>query len=198
MSKSVATYIADGAPAPIDSWGWKNKALPAIHMPRGVSRLSLLLEEVRIEQLQQITEADAIAEGIEDSIDGGYCWPAGPTFHHAKSAYLAGWNTINAKAPAASNPWVWVLSFRVLEAQRVGRPVIFSAPMIRALLAGRKTQTRRILKSTGTDAPVVEPWEFSDGNFFSCATDGTSAIVKCPYGVPGNQLWVREGVRRTP
>jgi hypothetical protein len=67
LSRSVATYIADGAPAPIDSWPWKNRALPAIHMPRGVSRISLLLEEVSVEKLSDITEADAIAEGIVEA-----------------------------------------------------------------------------------------------------------------------------------
>lgn len=73
------------------------------------------------------------------------------------------------------------------------RPVLFSAPMVLALLAGTKTQTRRILKNTGTDAPVKEPWEdWGAGTFGSCATDGTSAIIHCPYGQPGDRLWVRE------
>lgn len=56
------------------------------------------------------------------------------------------------------------------------RPIIFSAPMIRALLEGRKTQTRRLLKDpvrmTGGDMPIPSR--------------------PCPYGVPGDRLWVRE------
>jgi len=71
------------------------------------------------------------------------------------------------------------------------RPILFSAPMVKALLAGTKTQTRRLLKDTGTAAPVEQPWEHHDGQFFSCATDGTSAIVQA-YAEPGDRLWVRE------
>ena len=46
------------------------------------------------------------------------------------------------------------------------RPILFSGPMVRAILDGKKTQTRRLIKW-----PVVGP---------------------CPYGVPGDRLWVRE------
>lgn len=60
---TVAEYIADGAVAPIDHWGWQNKALPAIHMPRGVCRLMLQITRIRCERLHAITEADARAEG---------------------------------------------------------------------------------------------------------------------------------------
>jgi hypothetical protein len=54
------------------------------------------------------------------------------------------------------------------------RPILFSAPMVLALLAGTKTQTRRLVKPQ----PVGE-W----------AAPGKTA---CPYGVPGDRLWVRE------
>lgn len=72
------------------------------------------------------------------------------------------------------------------------RGILFKDFLVRKILAGEKTQTRRLLKSTGTAAPVEEPWISDQGVFFSCATDGTSAIVKCPYGTPGDRLWVRE------
>ena len=54
------------------------------------------------------------------------------------------------------------------------RGIIFSAPMVRAILAGRKTQTRR---------EIVNPDRFS--NVRECA-------YLAPYGVPGDRLWVRE------
>lgn len=60
------------------------------------------------------------------------------------------------------------------------RPIIFSAPMVLALLAGRKTQTRRAVK--GRMLQVVE--ERMAGIPFEA--------VVCPYGVPGDRLWVRE------
>jgi hypothetical protein len=69
------------------------------------------------------------------------------------------------------------------------RPILFSAPMVRALLDGRKTQTRRIVKPQptyqGFDGP---PTYDSFGEFSYPAQRG----VKCPYGIPGDRLWVRE------
>lgn len=70
-----------------------------------------------------------------------------------------------------------------------GRPILFSAPMVRALLAGTKTQTRRALRpqpvdqSTGCDLP---------------AGARPDSLPACPYGVPGDRLWVREtwGLRK--
>lgn len=68
------------------------------------------------------------------------------------------------------------------------RPILFSAEMVRALLAGTKTQTRRIVKPQGailTDdlarALKVRP-----------PTSQNSPVVPCPFGQPGDRLWVRE------
>ncbi|CUJ54281.1 hypothetical protein [Achromobacter sp. 2789STDY5608628] len=66
------------------------------------------------------------------------------------------------------------------------RPILFTGPMVRAILAGNKTQTRRIAK------------EFA-------GRDGLDAILRrfpnqsgCPYGQPGDRLWVRESTHRRP
>ena len=59
------------------------------------------------------------------------------------------------------------------------RPILFSAPMVRALLAGTKTQTRRIVK-------VPKRFE----GFSSPAHAGVD--FGCPYGAVGDRLWVRE------
>jgi hypothetical protein len=64
------------------------------------------------------------------------------------------------------------------------RPIIFSAPMIRALLEGRKTQTRRFLKPQPIPALC---WDVPEGKYPS--PGGWSRI---PY-TPGDRLWVREG-----
>lgn len=80
------------------------------------------------------------------------------------------------------------------------RPIIFSAPMVRAILAGTKTQTRRIVRDyspgAGGDSPT---WRLlHDGRWYPIVEDGTphSSVrgggARCPYGAPGDRLWVRE------
>ena len=71
------------------------------------------------------------------------------------------------------------------------RPIIFGAPMIRAIFDGRKTVTRRLVtghdvieeRDDGTPWPYYTTWSHGD--------DG-SPWMACPYGVPGDWLWVRE------
>lgn len=88
------------------------------------------------------------------------------------------------------------------------RPILFSAPMVRALLAGSKTQTRRIVKFPAKWVPCLE--DEADaynhnrgygpvglhieprGRAITDATEGTYDVLTCPYGAPGDRLWVRE------
>lgn len=81
------------------------------------------------------------------------------------------------------------------------RPILFSAPMVRAILEGRKTQTRRVLKqATGPslsvgmsddDSGTAElSWLWGDGPGHD--VHETVKRVACPYGKPGDHLWVRE------
>ena len=75
------------------------------------------------------------------------------------------------------------------------RPILFSAPMVRALLDGSKTQTRRVAKHPlAVAAKYIQPYQFQT-EFDCIAWDGTSGIIHCPYGKPGDQLWVREAFR---
>jgi hypothetical protein len=66
-------------------------------------------------------------------------------------------------------------------------PIIFSGPMVRAILAGQKTQTRRVVKVRGGSDPVVV-----DGKVWKPARVDYSGYIQCPYGFPGDRLWVRE------
>lgn len=66
------------------------------------------------------------------------------------------------------------------------RPILFSAPMVRAILEGRKTQTRRIVKLT--DSGRVK----AVGSARNWHLDDPNAYLACPYGQPGDRLWVRE------
>jgi hypothetical protein len=74
---------------------WK----PSIHMFRKHSRIILEITGVRVERLQDISEAGAIAEGVSDILN-----PVG--------AYRELWESINGPASWAANPWVWVVEFK--------------------------------------------------------------------------------------
>ncbi len=95
----------------------KVKWHPSIHMPRAASRLTLEITGVRVERLNDISEADAIAEGAPTPTGrrGAYPAPwatakAGPTDY--RESYRALWKLIHGPGSWALNPWVWVISFR--------------------------------------------------------------------------------------
>lgn len=77
------------------------------------------------------------------------------------------------------------------------RPILFSGPMVRAILEGRKTQTRRVVKpqpfpDTCAGQPMVGHRDlaglFAPHVFGACM----AKLAPCPYGQPGDRLWVRE------
>ena len=74
------------------------------------------------------------------------------------------------------------------------RPILFSGPMVRAILAGHKTQTRRILRlPPGYEHGEVYGYEGCHNGLHALACDpGPSRAIRCPYGAPGDRLWVRE------
>lgn len=96
---------------------WKQDPRPSIHMPRLVSRLSLLVTSVRLERVQDITEEDAQAEGISEPAPahGEWCDPArGREGHWSYRKRFADlWDQINAARGGcwSSNPWVWSIKF---------------------------------------------------------------------------------------
>ncbi len=103
----AAFYRADGEALP-ETWsGW----CPSIHMPRWASRLTLAVEDVRVERLHDITEADARAEGV-DAVSVADVPRNGTLSCVADFAQL--WEKINGKGSWALNPWVWRVAFEVL------------------------------------------------------------------------------------
>jgi hypothetical protein len=125
-------YVADGAWLPIENtpeaaerwydlhfYGRRHdgtplnnigKQVPSIHMPRWASRLTLTVTDVRAERLQEISEADAMAEGAEPVLvppDGG------------GSPHVEGfselWNDIYGSGAWDANPWVFVIRFSIIE-----------------------------------------------------------------------------------
>lgn len=74
-------------------------------------------------------------------------------------------------------------------------PILYSAPMIRAKLAGTKTQTRRTAKlNIINESPSDWQYVFEDDQhmFFNTKQDDLMYIIKCPYGKSGDILWTRE------
>lgn len=70
------------------------------------------------------------------------------------------------------------------------RPILFSAPMVRALLSGTKTQTRRVAKARKYPS-LLEPGRWADGYVLDLG-NREWLMRDCPYGAPGDALWVRE------
>ena len=86
------------------------------------------------------------------------------------------------------------------------RPILFSASMIRALLNGTKTQTRRVVKpqfaadALPVEMPAIDPaWGWvipgHSGVWWCDAAANPDDLRRCPYGQPGDRLWVRESWR---
>lgn len=83
------------------------------------------------------------------------------------------------------------------------RPILFSAPMVRAILEGRKTVTRRVVKpqpellTVSNDVPFGKAghrsnvgWWWRGEQLAQIGKEGF--LARCPYGQPGDRLWVRE------
>ena len=74
------------------------------------------------------------------------------------------------------------------------KPILFNSEMVRAILEGRKTQTRRVIKPQPTDADywtVLHTVGLRD-SFYPNTIKATPGRLACPYGQPGDLLWVRE------
>ena len=105
--------------------GGFSRQVPSIHMPRWASRITLEITGVRVERLNEISESDAIAEGIESKpqpygkeLDWKYYgwleklnqWSTCPI-----RSYESLWNSINGPESWAANPFVWVIEFKRIE-----------------------------------------------------------------------------------
>lgn len=125
-------YLADGTSLDVgtlqsDTPGlvdWINGrwSRPSIHMPRWASRINLEIVSVQVERLQDISEADAIAEGMERwcigdgwrdlTLSADEELAGAPPLPTARDAYQRLWESINGPRSWAATPWVWVIEFR--------------------------------------------------------------------------------------
>ena len=132
-------YGFDSVPDDIKDAG--DKWTPSIHMPRKVSRIQLRITDIRVERLNDISEGDALSEGIKyrkigDDFEGDtmyYCknyMAKGAVAFYANanddldedildteididpiSSFKTLWQSINGEPSWANNPWVWVVEF---------------------------------------------------------------------------------------
>jgi hypothetical protein len=80
------------------SFSWR----PSIHMPRWASRITLEVTDVRVEQLQDVSDSDAKSEGIT----------VGKNTPQAVDQFCRLWRDINGEESWSANPWVWVIEFK--------------------------------------------------------------------------------------
>ena len=102
------------------------KCRPPMFMPRWASRITLEITSVRVERLQDISEADAIEEGIEKSPSlgkpGAFQWcdyrvfgDPSEWFNCPIRSYRSLWQVINGPGSWEANPWVWVVQFKKVD-----------------------------------------------------------------------------------
>jgi hypothetical protein len=117
------SYRADADDVDYGLFKWR----PSIFMFRWASRITLEITNVSVERVQDISEEDAIAEGIYKMSSGywsGGVHPVKGTPKHlptAKEGFQDLWDSINGKKfPWDSNPWVWVIQFKISEVKKHG------------------------------------------------------------------------------
>lgn len=138
------TYAADGAKRIIRDDDFSEAAaewlmpkaaargnVSPLFMPRWASRITLEVVGVRVERLQEISEADAAAEGCypqtwegENPMVQYHGWMAptpAPSGYMYRNAYRRLWESINGPGSWDANPWVWVVEFRRLTQTEAGR-----------------------------------------------------------------------------
>lgn len=124
-SAALASRCFYRADHPTGVWSERdpNKSIrwrPSIHMPRALSRLTLRITNIRVERLQEISEADARAEGVHiDALSPASRerfsrmkpWP-----ECYRPMYALLWDDINGAGSWSRNDWVWVIAFEVIQA----------------------------------------------------------------------------------
>lgn len=112
-SQCTTIYRADWAGSTALPDGDIIKWKPPIHMPRWASRITLEITDIRVERLQDITEADALAEGAPQCLmddEGKFYQRDNGTY---KTGFVGLWSHINGPDSWDQNPFVWVIEFKV-------------------------------------------------------------------------------------
>lgn len=110
FSIEYASYSLDSTPvmclltASRFLWRWQRDTLSPMFLPQEAARHHIQITGVGLGRLREITEADVIAEGIEDIGAGDL-----------RGMYAVLWDSINPKFPWDSNPWCWRYEFKKVE-----------------------------------------------------------------------------------
>lgn len=111
----LVRYRADGPNASPQQWDCPEAVWhPSIHMPRAYSRITLEITDVRVERVQEISEADAWEEGAH-AIARTLPYSGDDL---GRVAFSGLWEEVNGKRPGCSwddNPWVWALTFKPVD-----------------------------------------------------------------------------------
>ncbi|UKJ74571.1 hypothetical protein [Azospirillum brasilense] len=117
-TSSVRMMADETKPAGSGNFVWRS--IPSIHMPRWASRLTLVVEQVRVERLQDITREDVYAEGAitdewlqwrEDA--GNIGMPEGSSIEDERDVFARLWTSLHGADAWSVNPWVVALTFAV-------------------------------------------------------------------------------------
>lgn len=147
-------YKADGDPLH-NFFKWK----PSIHMPKAAARIWLEITDVRVERLQNITAYDAMAEGALDTIKLSEFdklralgnWKIPSPFVTYQFGFLSLWCRINGTQSWLLNPWVWVISFKVLS--KTGKPETIPSGFTTERLKSSPTRTKKKLVEEARQLP---------------------------------------------
>lgn len=109
---SNLTWYDPDTESTIDNPPWKS----SIFMPRWASRLTYIVTDVRVQRLQDISEADAVAEGVIHDGFGGWRGHEGTIgYPTAIWAYHHLWNSLHGPGAWDANPWVVAITFDVVK-----------------------------------------------------------------------------------
>lgn len=99
-------------PSAVATWEKHEKRRPSIHMPRWASRLTLLVTDVRVQRLQEISKGDVIAEGITNR-EGAPIADCVAGWHEP---FAQLWDKLHGDGAWGENPWIVALTFSVHKA----------------------------------------------------------------------------------
>jgi hypothetical protein len=120
--RADGAHVMDGAHRASNHEFMRHLVHSPIHMPRWASRITLIVEDVRVQRLQDISEEDAMAEGVDAYLPGHGCatevearalraegYPYSPSY---RDGFGVLWTTIHGPGAWDANPWVAAITFR--------------------------------------------------------------------------------------